>query len=142
MAGAFEIPLFTPGIFEANADLSGYQFALVAAVTNAPSAGASVRVKQTTAVGQAAIGVLQDKPAAAGRSAGVMCFGISRVLCKPSGANPVKVMSKLCSGTSGRTRLSTGAGVAYVVGLALQAQASGTSGTIAVFLNHLGRSTV
>lgn len=70
---AFEIAGFKPGNFVAGADLSALQFRFV----KLNSSGLVVAI---TLAADRAIGILQDKPSASGRSAEIMCDGISKLV--------------------------------------------------------------
>jgi hypothetical protein len=70
---AIEIPGFKPGQFVAGADLSALQFRFV----KINSSGLVVAI---TGASDVPIGILQDKPAASGRSAEIMCDGISKLV--------------------------------------------------------------
>lgn len=71
---AFELPLFMVPGCTANADLSTKQFYCVKPATTAP------QVQVCTVDGEVFLGVLQNKPAAAGRSAEVMGIGVTKVV--------------------------------------------------------------
>lgn len=68
---AYEIPGFTM-TFEASGDLSSKQFYFVKLDTNG-------QIAACAAVTDNPIGILQDKPAAIGRAATVMVWGVSKV---------------------------------------------------------------
>lgn len=70
---AIEVPGFKPGIFVAGQDLSAQQFRFV----KLNSSGLVVPIAAAT---DQPIGILQDKPAAAGRSAEIMMDGISKLV--------------------------------------------------------------
>ena len=69
---AFEIPGFKPGNFVAGADLSALQYHFV-------KLNASGQVVAIAAGSDQPIGILQDAPAASGRSCDVMMDGISKL---------------------------------------------------------------
>jgi hypothetical protein len=70
---AIEVPGFKPGIFVAGADLSALQHRFV----KLNSSGLVVAITADT---DQPIGILQDKPAASGRSAEIMMDGISKLV--------------------------------------------------------------
>lgn len=88
---AYEIPGFKPGTLVAGADLSALQYRFV-------KLNASGQVVAITADTDQPIGILQDKPAAAGRSAEVMCNGISKLV----GAQAMTAGNKVGPSANGR----------------------------------------
>lgn len=70
---AIEIPVFNLGFMEAAADLSTKQFYCVKAT-------ADKTINIATAAGENVLGVLQNKPAAAGEVADIMCLGVTKLL--------------------------------------------------------------
>lgn len=70
---AFEVPLFSPGGLKANGDLSAKQYHFVK-ITGALEVGSA------TADGEFCIGVLQNKPVAAGDAASVEMGGVTKVV--------------------------------------------------------------
>jgi len=120
--------------FPAGSDLSTKQFYFV--VLNGSSqlavAGANVSV----------LGVLQDKPNAAGNGGQVRCFGITKVIAGGS----ITVNDKIASDGSGKAVKATAASVSagtpeplagsYVAGIALNSAASGEY--VSVLLTHAG----
>jgi hypothetical protein len=119
---------------QAGSDLSAKQFFFVTlnGSTQLAVAGANVSV----------IGVLQDKPAAAGRSGQVRYFGITKVVA----GGTIAVNDKIASDASGKAVKATAASVSagtpeplagsYVVGIALASANSGE--TVSVLLTHAG----
>jgi hypothetical protein len=136
---AYEIQGFDIGTLEASADLSAnrYQFVTV-------NSSGQVAV---AAAGDPAIGVLQNKPAAAGRSATVRVLGVSKV---KAGAALTKG-DQVASNASGKAVTATKAtvntsdtGVASdpviasnVLGIALESAAAADE-VISVLLLHSG----
>ena len=71
---AFEAPSFAiPGL-EANADLSSDQHKIVKMTTT------KLRVALASVDGEVVLGILQNKPSAAGKAATVVCLGVSKVV--------------------------------------------------------------
>ena len=88
---AYEIPGFKPGTLVAGADLSALQHRFV-------KLNSSGQVVAITADTDQPIGILQDKPAAAGRSADVMCNGVSKLV----GAQAMTAGNKVGPSANGR----------------------------------------
>jgi hypothetical protein len=106
---AQQVPGFTNGICKAAADLSAHQFKFM----KVTSAGFTVDLNTTNAAN--CLGVLQDKPAAAGLPAAVMVDGITKVKLGATVAAGVDVMSN----TAGLAITATGA-AAVVMGTLLE----------------------
>lgn len=118
----------------AGSDLSTKQFLFVVlnGSTQLAVAGANVSV----------LGVLQDKPAAAGRGGQVRYLGVSKVIAGGS----VTVNDKVASDAAGKAVKATAASVSagtpeplagsYVAGIALNTAASGEY--VSVLLTHAG----
>jgi hypothetical protein len=118
----------------ASADLSTKQFFFVSLNSSGQIqvAGANVSV----------VGVLQDKPAAAGRGGQVRYLGITKVLA----AGTIAANDKIASDGSGKAVKATAGSVSagtpeplagsYVVGIALAAASSGDY--VSVLLTHAG----
>ena len=70
---AVEIPVFNLGFMEAAADLSAKQFYCVEVT-------ADKTINLNNAAGENSLGILQNKPAAAGEVADVMCIGVSKLV--------------------------------------------------------------
>lgn len=103
-----------PGLllsFPAEADLSTHQFKFVDLV----AAG----VNFTASAGAPAIGVLQDKPDAAGRHGSVMVNGESKVIA----GEAVAVGDLIMTDTTGRAATQTGAAT-HVLGVCTKAAAN------------------
>lgn len=136
---AYEIPAFDLGTLVASGDLSTSQYLFV----NVNGSG-EVAV---AAAGDPAIGVLQNKPSAQGRSATVRVLGVSKV---EAGA-AITVGARVASNASGKAVTATAAtvdtsdaGVASdavvgsnVLGIALEAAAA-DGDIIPVLLLHSG----
>lgn len=71
------IPLFQPGLFVADADLSADRYKYV---KSSGAATAGTQVILVAGVTDVAVGILQNKPDAAGKSAKVMVSGISKAI--------------------------------------------------------------
>lgn len=94
--------------FDAGADLSANQFYPVIL-------GSTGRVTIPGGQGVYAIGVLQNKPAAAGRSATVMCSGITKV--RAGAAIDVSTSRYLTTNTDG---VETAASGDYIIGYCIE----------------------
>jgi hypothetical protein len=88
---AYEIPGFKPGAFVAGADLSALQYRFV-------KLNSSGEVVAITADTDQPVGILQDAPAAAGRSAEIMVNGISKLY----GAQAMTAGNKVGPSANGR----------------------------------------
>jgi len=120
--------------FQAGSDLSTKQYYFVAlnGSTQLAVAGANVSV----------LGVLQDKPAAAGRGGQVRIFGITKVIA----GGTITVNDKVASDASGKAVKATAASVSagtpeplagsYTVGIALASASAGDY--VSVLLTHAG----
>lgn len=98
MAGATEQSVFAPS-YAANADLSSYQYFLV---KRHSTEGQCALVAGTTDL---PIGLLQNKPAAAGRAAEVMVLGKSKANVEAT--SDISIGSKLGPNTDGRLIIKT-----------------------------------
>lgn len=116
MAAAFEIPGFQ-WTLPAAADLSASQFRFVNADTTAAGSRAAL-----PAAGGRAIGVLQNKPNAAGIAASIMTDGVSKVEVGVGGVTAGDTVQCLADG-----RITVVASAKYAVGIAL---ATGVVGTL------------
>lgn len=112
---AFEIPGFKPGNFVAGADLSAHQYKFV----TLNSSGLVILCNASSNP----IGILQDKPAASGRSAEVMCSGISKLIAgeaitlpsvigpdangKADGSSPTKIVGHAIEGAANADEVMT-----------------------------------
>lgn len=112
---AFEVPLFKPAAFKASADLSAKQFYLVEHTGTADTVGVCDNAADVP------IGVLQNKPAAAGEAAEVAVLGIAKVMA--GGAfNPGAWV-----GTDGNGKaIAKTTDKDFVIGQALETGADGT----------------
>jgi len=120
--------------FQAGSDLSTHQFQFVVmnGSTQLAVAGANVSV----------LGVLQDKPAAAGRGGQVRIFGITKVIA----GGTITVNDKVASDSAGKAVKATAASVSagtpeplagsYTVGIALASASAGDY--VSVLLTHAG----
>jgi Uncharacterized conserved protein (DUF2190) len=104
---SFQVPLFLPSGFEASADLSASQFRVV----KLGSTGIAVATAATDNI----VGVLQDKPAAAGRACQVMVHGISRVVASAA----ITKGAFLTATTGGKVVTTTTAGQ-HIIGTAVE----------------------
>lgn len=122
--------------FKASADLSTKQYYFVTLNSSKQLAVAGANVE--------CIGVLQDKPSAAGVGGQVRCFGISKVVCGGTFA----AGDKIASDSSGKAVKFTAATVSagtpeplagsLVQGIALEAGVSGQ--TASLLITHSGLS--
>jgi hypothetical protein len=120
--------------FGASADLSANQFYFVVLNSSKQLAVAGANVS--------CLGVLQDTPAAAGRSGEVRCFGVTKVVA----GGTIAVNDKIASDANGKAVKATAASVSagtpeplagsYVMGLALEAASAGE--TFSMLLTHAG----
>jgi len=111
--------------FPANADLSSSQFRAV-------TLGSNGNVAVVAAAGADAVGILQDKPAAAGRAAQVRVLGISKAI---AGAGGVSVGDRVKTDASGGVITTSTAGD-VVIGRVLVAAAAGETATILLVGNY------
>lgn len=122
--------------FQAAADLSTNQFCFVALNSSSQIAVAGANVE--------CVGVLQDKPNAAGVAGQVRCFGISKVQAGGTFAAGDKIASNASGKAVKYTAASVSAGTpeplagSLVQGIALDAGVSGQVATI--LLTHSGIS--
>lgn len=131
---SYELNVGQDFTFPASADLSTKQnyFVVLNSSGQVVVAGANVSV----------IGVLQDSPAAANRSAGVRIFGIAKVVA----GGTITANDKVASDAAGKAVKATAASVSagtpeplagsYAAGIALQSAVSGD--LVPVLLTHAG----
>lgn len=127
VAAAVEIPLFKPGCFQTNSDMSALQFCGVI-LDSANAFG----VKAPTGTGQEIIGVLQNKPLS-GEAAEIMTHGITKIVL----GGTVAVGDALYCDAAGKFQLSVAADGKQIVGYALQAGA--LNEVVSMFLNAIGK---
>ena len=131
---AYDVNVGQDFSFQASTDLSADQFRFVVLNTSKQLVLAGANVS--------CLGVLQDAPSAAGRAAGVRCFGISKVVL----GGTVAANDKIASDANGKGVKATAASVSagtpeplagsYVMGIALEAGVSGD--VVSVLLTHAG----
>jgi len=124
--------------FPVAADLSSKQFFLVAATTDGNG-----RVNASTARGQRCVGVNQGKSTAAGQSVRVRIQGVTKVEAGDSTAmaNSILVGTPLMCSSNG-TAVPTTNGVGdLLVGYALSALTSGSTGIITAYININGAAS-
>lgn len=119
---ATEQPGFKIGTLTAGADLSALQYTFV----KLNSSGAVIAC---SALGEATIGVLQNKPIS-GAVAEVMCVGVSKVLS--SAAITAGNLIMTAANGKGATAATTGS---RSVGFALETAGSGAADIISCFIN-------
>lgn len=109
--------------FKADADLSAKQFYLVKMTTN------PLEVGVCAATGDKPVGILQNKPNAAGKAAEVMIIGISKI-SSDAGLNEADAIGPASDGQGVAKTLTTGGdSTEYVVGTVIAA--SGAAGEMA-----------
>lgn len=90
---ALEIPVFNIGFLEAATDLSTKQFYCVKVT-------ADKTVNLTSAAGETALGILQNKPSVATDVADVMVLGVSKVMIGAGGLTAGTVWEAAADGTA------------------------------------------
>ncbi|NPV72075.1 MAG: DUF2190 family protein [Firmicutes bacterium] len=130
---AYEIPVFDFTL-EAAADLSASQYRFVRVDANGRAA--------LCGAGQPAVGVLQNKPSAAGQAAQVRALGITKVVAGAAIAKGALVASdasgQAVAATVTTANTTTGALTgSHVAGIALEAAAA-AGGVISVLLLPMG----
>ena len=114
---AYEIDTLDISLLAA-ADLSSYQYCFVKITAD--------NTVNVAGAGEAAVGVLQNKPSVAGQAARVRVFGVSRVLADAVG---FAYGDKIGSGASGvGTAMTTNKDI--FVGIALDTAAASTYGSV------------
>lgn len=129
---AWEFPILVLGDRTATANYSSAtsQFIVVKSTSN------TTFTKQTTK-GGAVLGVLQDTPSS-GQAGAIMHYGVSKVRCLTTSHTAIAVMAKLCASTKGGVIPSTGGVSQYVLGRALEALSSNSTGIITMLITHQG----
>ncbi len=120
---------------EAGADLSAKQFFLLELATD----GQVTRVNGTT---DKAMGVLQNKPSAAGRAANVAISGVTKVWASSTNTAAITPGTLLTPLATGKVRADSGAGAEFVVGQSMSSLSTGVTAIISMLITGMGpRST-
>lgn len=126
-----------PFSFEANADLSTKQFRAMA--QNATTGNVDVPAATTTF----ALGILQNKPGAAGRGASIQSLAgtVTKAYLRTTVAGSgIGIGAELVAQATGYLGINTTGGLNYVLARALAAQATSTAGIAisSVMITHEG----
>lgn len=121
---SFEIPVLDISL-DASTDLSAKQFFFIETSSSSEAA--------LSGAGEVVTGVLQNKPDAAGKSASVRVYGVSKVTAGAA----ITAGAEVSSDANGKAATSTTGD--YIVGIALEAAAA-DGDIIAVLITHAGIS--
>ena len=130
---AFQNNILTFGHGKSAADLSAaaMQYTLMKGTSDAV-------VAQQVTLGGVVLGVLQNTPGTSG-AASVMAYGITKVRVDSTAHIAIGLMAKLIASTSAAALPTTAASpTVYIVGRALEALSSNSTGIISMLITHQG----